>query len=54
MLLLLLATVRCAYFIIEQPMSSLMPYFPYLLFVQRVIKPFLGWETCALPRPQRS
>lgn len=51
-ILLLIATVRCCWVILEQPISSVMPWFPYLVYCQKVLKQFIGWERCTLFCPQ--
>ena len=51
-ILLLLATVRCCWVILEQPRSSIMPWFPYLVFVQKAVRRFIGWQWCSLCWPQ--
>lgn len=55
MLLLLLATVRGVYTVVEQPQSSTMKYFPDLLHVARAIGSVLGrhtWDRRFLWGPQ--
>ena len=42
-LLLLLAFVRCAVFLVEQPSSSLMLAFPYLVWLQKIVSLFWPW-----------
>ena len=51
MLLALVATVRCCWFAIEQPMSSMMTHFPYLRHVEDTLTNLLGWYQCGLPGP---
>ena len=43
-LLWLLATVRCVFLITEQPLSSVMPAFPYIAFFESVIGKLLPWQ----------
>lgn len=53
-LLCLLALVRCAMFIIEQPQGSCMPkVFPYIRYLQKVVEHLgLTWDTCNLLEPK--
>lgn len=51
-ILLLIATVRCCWVILEQPVSSVMPWFPYLVYCQKVVARFIGWQRCTLFCPQ--
>ena len=53
-MLMLLAAARCAFAIVEQPKTSLMPIFPYIKFVQGVMEQVMGyWGSCRLCFPQR-
>ena len=44
-----IATVRYCYVIAEQPQSSLMTVFPYIVFFQKLISMFFDWHVARLP-----
>ena len=49
-LLLLLCAVRQVFSLTEQPGSSLMRYFPYIMYVAKTLKKFgVGWDETFLP-----
>lgn len=47
-LLMLLATVRCVYCVVEQPRSSLMTFFPYMTWLAGLVGKLYVWRTVAL------
>lgn len=47
-LLLLLAFVRGVYYMIEQPQSSAMKWFPYVVYLQKVAKKVYEWLSVPL------
>lgn len=51
-LLWFLATVRCVYLVTEQPRSSLMVYFPYIVYFRRLVNQFIPWKMVGLPGAQ--
>ena len=51
-LLLLLATIRLAVCIVEQPLSSLMPRFPYFEWLATIVNMFWSWTTVTLWDPE--
>lgn len=42
-LLLLLCFIRCATFLVEQPISTLMTFFPYIRWLEKVVSAFFPW-----------
>ena len=44
-----IATVRYCYMVAEQPQSSLMTVFPYIVFFQKLISKFIPWQLVRLP-----
>lgn len=51
-ILWMLATVRCCWTLTEQPLSSCMGFFPYIVFFQRVINNLIPWNRVTLFKPQ--
>ena len=51
-LLWLIATVRYAYLVTEQPLSSLMPWFPYVRWFRKMISIFMGHDEVHLSGSQ--
>ena len=47
-LILMLATVRCVWTMVEQPGSTTMLYFPYLVWWARVINKWIPWQRTRL------
>ena len=52
MLLVMLAFVRCAVTLIEQPANTLMGYFPYLVWAARTISLWWPWLEVRLSGPK--
>ena len=47
-LLLLLGFIRCVVFLVEQPGSTLMLWFPYVAWLSRTVSNFVPWLTTRL------
>ena len=50
-LLWLLATVRLAYMVCEQPLSSVMPWFPYVKFFKQMMSQWVEYYDVNLSGP---
>lgn len=48
-LLWFIATVRWVFVVGEQPGSSVMPYFPYLVYFEKIVSKFFQWWLVKLP-----
>ena len=47
-----ICTVRFAYVLCEQPGSSVMPGFPYVVYFQKLLSKYIPWQLAKLPEPQ--
>lgn len=48
-ILLLLATIRSCFFLVEQPLSSVMWALPYIKYLKKVISEYIPWQYITLP-----